>query len=346
MIQESAPGSRNSANPASSQTATLTAVTCEGSAPQTSADMTSIISSAGLADGPMLSHSLAGPQTDLFGAPLSPANPGATPVNKREPMTVAISGQHSTGSYANSALSQLLVSKLRQRLDLDGSMEYRLTWKAKATPSGRLYYQLVASERRTDDIEFSGWPSVKASNTNVPSIHGNGGKDLQTVAMSAWVSPTAQDHSRGNQPARETDTGIPLSQQVASWRSPASQDSKWRATPNTNKARMESGKQVSLEMQAVEYLSTWGTPASRDHKDGHCDMTKVGENGLLHRQVLGAITTSATSQTVKSGGLNPALSRWLQSYPKEWCLCAIRAYRKYKTPAKRDRGVSTVTEIQ
>jgi hypothetical protein len=158
--------------------------------------------------------------------------------------------------------------------------------------------------RHTDDTEFSGWLTAKESNTNGPGIHGDAGKDLQTVAMSAWVSPTAQDQSRGSKPPKETDTGIPLSQQVASW----------------------------------------GTPASRDHKDGHCDMTKVEENGLLPRQVLGAITNSATSPTVKSGGLNPALSRWLQGYPKEWCQAAILAYRKFKTPAKREAGDSTATE--
>lgn len=37
----------------------------------------------------------------------------------------------------------------------------------------------------------------------------------QVMGVAGWVSPTAQDHSRGTKPPREWDTGIPLSQQVS-----------------------------------------------------------------------------------------------------------------------------------
>lgn len=423
--RESAPGSKNSKARISSRKVKSMGATSESLNPKTCEDSRSIISSAESEGGRPLSNLPDGQQTDLFGQPVSLASRGRQQASKKEQKMKEICVQPSLNLCENSDRKQSSVSKSHQisrsdvleiltenqkRRDLQflevsknlserltaklmkrlpyGSIEFQMNWKRRATPSGRLYYQLVASERLTGDTEFSGWPTVKTSNTNGVGIHGNGGKDLQTVAMSAyptpnvpnggrstahaemkegtayhngkkvqvglesiakmaswrtptaedgmrgvpsrdhprqvhsldsqvrtsaWVSPTAQDHSRGNKPPREMDTGIPLSQQVASWRSPASQDSKWRATPNTNKARMESGKQVSLEMQAVE--------------------------------ATGAISNSATSPTAKSGGLNPALSRWLQGYPKEWCLAAIRAYRKFKTRSKREAGDCTATEI-
>jgi len=63
------------------------------------------------------------------------------------------------------------------------------------------------------------------------------GKPLSKQAigvLSNWVSPTAQDHSRGTRPPRPTDTGIPLSQQVSGLTvpgSPASTESPGQLNP-------------------------------------------------------------------------------------------------------------------
>jgi len=38
-----------------------------------------------------------------------------------------------------------------------------MIWRAKATPQGRLYFQLAPSIRRTDGIESGFWPTPKAS---------------------------------------------------------------------------------------------------------------------------------------------------------------------------------------
>lgn len=65
-------------------------------------------------------------------------------------LTSGISGPHGSTSSASASLQSSLASRLRQRLDMRGSMECVPTWKDKATPSGRPYCQLVPQARRTD----------------------------------------------------------------------------------------------------------------------------------------------------------------------------------------------------
>lgn len=232
--------------------------------------------------------------TDLFGAPLSPVNLGASQAKEREPQTIATSGAHTSGSFANSSLSISLANKLKQRLNLDGSMEYRLTWKQKATPSGRLYYLLRASERPTQDTEFSGWPTPRSEDSEISGARVSRGiADTLTAVsrLAGWCSPTAMDANRGANPPRPQDSGIPLSQ------------------------------------MAGMSLSGWSTPA-QDAKNSTAPPSQFNRNSeALPIQVHGVITESSISQTENRGVLNPALSRWLQGFPKEFCECAIRAYR-------------------
>ncbi len=54
-------------------------------------------------------------------------------------------------------------SRLRERLGTVGSMEYGLVWKKKTTPAGRSISRLAPSTRRTEEAEFTGWPSPDAN---------------------------------------------------------------------------------------------------------------------------------------------------------------------------------------
>ena len=56
------------------------------------------------------------------------------------------------------------------------------------------------------------WSTPRANKWGFPDAHGSREGPLP---LGSWVSPTAQDHSRGGKPPRPQDTGIPLSQQVS-----------------------------------------------------------------------------------------------------------------------------------
>src|SRR5581483_1130299 len=152
----------------------------------------SVISLQVLRDGLSLCNSPDGPQIDLFGPALVPASPTAQPESVKATPTSATCGLSSSVSSASAALQQSLENRLRRQLSLDGSIEYSLTWKVKATPAGRQYCLLRASGRRTSGRDCSGWPSPKASNTTGAGTRGKGGENLQTVA--GWATPTTRDH--------------------------------------------------------------------------------------------------------------------------------------------------------
>lgn len=61
-----------------------------------------------------------------------------------------------------------------------------------------------------------------------------------------------------------------------------------------------------------EVLFGWGTPTSRDHKDG-ASIGTADVNGLLGRQVW-----AYAEMTASGGALSPAFHLWLQGYPPAW----------------------------
>ena len=76
-----------------------------------------------------------------------------------------------------SAVQQFsLANRLAELMDVDGSMEYSMTWKESVTPAGRRICRLAASGRRTSDKDYSGWPTP-----NTPS----GGRSVSIEAMSS-----------------------------------------------------------------------------------------------------------------------------------------------------------------
>lgn len=70
------------------------------------------------------------------------------------------------------------------------------------------------------------------------------------AALVPWCSPTAQDCSRGGLPARPTDTGIPLTQQVATvpWATPQHCDGRGATGP--------ASKNVELGRQALGLITS------------------------------------------------------------------------------------------
>lgn len=220
-----------------------------------------------------------------------------------------------------------------------------------------------------DTAQMVGWPSPKAKDgrewsPNAPETSASGhglGAIAQTLA--GWVSPTAQDSSRGSLPPRPQDTGIPLSQQVtiAGWARPASRDHKdtpGMATTGVNPDGSVRNRMDQLPRQAT--LVGWNTPRATDGSNGGpnqaggalpADARKAGWPTPLANKLspqtredftpnLSAVALTAASGTPPSGIpastessgvflLNPYFSAWLMSFPKEWTDAGQRAASRY-----------------
>lgn len=97
-----------------------------------------------------------GRMIDPSGQEVVPANRLVVPAKGKDSQTSATSGLNFTASLASAVLQSALESKLRQKTGLLGSSLYKLTWKTRATPSGRLIPALRASVRRTSGKDCIG----------------------------------------------------------------------------------------------------------------------------------------------------------------------------------------------
>lgn len=288
-------------------------------------DLTPVTSSPELAGG-------RSPCVSLDGQTIGPSGPEAAPVNRTpqpesdSPTPIpATSGRRSSGSSASAALSSALASRLKGRFGTGGLMEYRQTWKEKATPLGRSYLAHIASARPTSDSDYSGWPTPRVT-TN--SGHGNGDRAMEgsnsrledTAQVAGWATPQANDAEKRGQvtasPGRQVC--LPAQSQLAGWASPTAQDGSRGGLPPRPH---DTG--VPLSQQAV--LAGWSTPDSKP------DRPNSGSNAVnliqgLGNQAKSAITgtdpCSSPVETARRGVLNPALSAWLMGYPSAWLMAA------------------------
>lgn len=136
--------------------------TSKRSKPMNSETSRNATSSPASGDGALPSDSPAGRMTDLFGQVVAPVSPSAPQAPILGATIRATFGLRGSSSLQSAALGSSLVSRLRQRLTTDGSILFSMTWNEKATPRGRLVYQLAASGRSTSDNGSGSWQSPMA----------------------------------------------------------------------------------------------------------------------------------------------------------------------------------------
>src|SRR5690606_11075413 len=188
-------------------------------------------------------------------------------------------------------------SRLRQKLDVNGSPEYELTWSQWDMPWGQPIFRLRASARRTSGNGCGGWPTPRTEDNPdfaIVNRERSGGYSLPTAARFA-----------------------------AGWRTPSGSDGEG-GTMDVLMA-MREGYTPKLKLRDQAPLVGWATPKASDGTGGRTTATKGGGNVHLDRQARGTMLSGSLAPTERRGVLNPALSLWLMGYPDEWLSCGVRA---------------------
>ena len=277
-------------------------------------------------DGRSLSVSPDGPTTDLFGQALAPASPSALPARARRSQTNVTFGLRGFLSSPSAALQSSLESRLRRRLDGAGSTLFSLTWKARATPAGRPYYQRAASGRRTSETDFGSWPTPTHHDDrlrgNTMADHHYKPHDLPNMAeLAAWPAPMAGTPAQnGNSEAGNNDSSR-KTVALAGWRSPAAQNGD-RGGQN-GLERVAGGHTLNLQDQAM--LATWATPRAEDSESSGMRWSRGVADTLTAQASLTVSGTTANGSgapTEKQGQLDPDHSRWVMGYSAAHLSCA------------------------
>lgn len=143
--------------------------------------------------GAELSELLVGQMIDQSGPEAAHANLSPRQAKEKGLLTSVTYGPPGIGSSASASLTRSLENKLHRLLAGRGSILFRLTWKAKATPSRRPFFQLVASALRISVNGSGGWPTPCAQD-------GPNGGPAQGIdrlpgaaAHSSWATPAAKE---------------------------------------------------------------------------------------------------------------------------------------------------------
>ena len=328
------------------------------SGPGTSQATPSVTGSLESAAGPSPSNLPDGLQVELFGPGVLPVSRSAQREGAMVLPTSGTSGRPGSGSSASATLSISLANRLAQRFALVGSMEYQQTWKQKATPSGRPYWEHTASARRTSgrgSTGVDGWRTPNAqiieAKSSVVKLSGRTASDPQVgladqVQTVGWPTPVADpangtpeaflEQKRKSVAKTGRSMGIVLSDlamvaQLAGWTTPQAMEPDAQERPS----RAATGRTTEYLGRQVLGVGGWGTPTYRDDKDSQ-GRANVSAKGYLARQVFGMTSPLSPAPTEKRGALNPELPRWLLGFPAMWSSYAPTATRS----ARRSRRSS------
>jgi len=142
-----------------------------------------------------LTHSgwLAGPMTGPFGPEAARASHSAQRAENSVSRISAIYGPLFGGSSCSAGLQRFLENRLRQELDMNGSLEYELTWRHWDMPWGPPICRLRASARRTPGKGCGGWRMIVGWATpTAPRAHDSDRTAGKPYASKKQIGPENQ----------------------------------------------------------------------------------------------------------------------------------------------------------
>ena len=231
-----------------------------------------------------------GPTTATSGRDPALASLSARQAEEQGKLTSGTFGRTGTISSASADLQSSLASRLRQRTASGGSTLYALTWKDRATPSGRLICALRASARRISDS-------------------GSGSSE------SGWPTPQMRDfRSGGEDRVSNPDRSNNLNDfsLMAGWPTPEAEEAR-RGYQNRN-----NGKKGSQESMTTIVVNALG------------DKPHLPPHGPARLTASGQLLTGSSAGMESGGQLNPLHSAWLMGYPCVWDQSAERVLTKKK----------------
>jgi hypothetical protein len=272
------------------------------------------IFSQGSEGGPSLSSWLDSQSLSPSGPDPVPANHSPSPAPGKARKISATSGQSSSGLSASGVLQSSLANRLQVLMGASGSLEYVLTWKGWAMPSGPPICALRARARKAkdgfcvgviseekppssappiSDSAFTGWPTPRTPTGGAESAErekelgrkNSGGGDLQAAAqLVGWSSPRSTDPKAGhNYTENMTGKSLPMDASLAGWGTPIVQNSRHATFSKAEQKRDPNclHNQVHLTSQ-TKWLAGW--PTSRQTDGDKSVRTDEGAMAELQRK--------------------------------------------------------------
>lgn len=218
----------------------------------------------------------------------TPASPFPQPGDEKARKMTATSGRNLIGSWLNCGP---LGSLERTLLGTSAwaSTTCFLTWKDKATPAGRLLFQLAPRTPRTEGTGSGLWRSPTVGMVN---------------------QARAKDPEYGQKLIDKGQT-LTLAAQVTNsklWPTPRS----CSAMAAENIQNRVNDKFPNLESEVAR--SMWPTPSAADNRD----RGNMSSPAIARRKEKGKQIMLSQSVSHESGALNPEWVEWLMGFPPGW----------------------------